>query len=51
MHTRNNALLTLVNFFEDCGSNTRHDAHIDNHVRRIGKLDADLRHGASNGAH
>ncbi len=51
VHTRNNALLSLVDFFEDCGSNTRHDAHVDDHVRRIGKLNSDLRHRAANRTH
>src|SRR5512146_1146920 len=51
MHAGNNALLSLIDFLDDGGSDTRHDAHVDDHVSRVGKLDTDLRDGAANGTH
>ena len=45
MHARHDAFLVLVDFPEHREADARHDAHVDDDVRRIGQLHADLRHG------
>jgi hypothetical protein len=51
MHAGNDALDVLIDFAEDGQTDARHDAHVDDDVRRIGELHADLRHGRIDGAH
>src|ERR1700694_245874 len=51
MYARDHALFALVDFFEHAFADAGHDAHVDNYVRRIRQLDADLGHGAADGAH
>ena len=41
----------LVDLGKDRSADAGHDAHVDHDVGRVGKLDADLRHGGSDGAH
>ncbi len=43
------ALLILVNFLEDVDPDASHDSHVHDHIRRISKLHADLRHGPAHG--
>ena len=45
------ALFIVVNQFEDFDTDARHDAHVDDHVRGVGKLHANLRHGRADWPH
>ena len=45
------ALFVAVDFRVDGGADAGHDAHVDDGVGGVGKLDTDLRHGRADGAH
>ncbi len=50
VHTGHDAS-AFVDFIENTLADAGHDAHIDDDVRRIGKLNADFGHGRADGAH
>ena len=51
VHAGNDALLVLVYLGEDGSADAGHDAGVDHGVGGVGELDADLRHGRTDGAH
>ncbi len=51
VHAGDDALDVFVDFGEDRRADAGHDAHVDDDVRRVSELDADLRHGRADGAH
>ena len=51
VHAWYDALVVFIDFCVDGQTNARHNAHVDHHVRRIGELHPDLRHGRTNRAH
>ena len=51
VHARNHARIALINFLKYRQADARHDAHVHDDVRRIGKLHADLRHRRADRAH
>ncbi len=51
VHARDDALEILVDQLEHLFADARHDAHVHDHVGRVGELHADLRHRRTDGAH
>src|SRR6185295_16511612 len=51
MHARYYTLSVLIDLRVDGPADARHDAHVHYHVRRVGKLHANLRHWRTDRAH
>ena len=51
VHARHDAFLALVDLGEDGQADTGHDAHVDDDIRRVGELHADLRHRRADRPH
>ncbi len=51
VHARHDALSVVVDLREDGQTDAGHDAHVDDDVRRVGELHADLRHGRADWSH
>ena len=51
MNTRHYALKILIDQLKNPRADAGHDAHVDDGVRRVGQLDADLRHRRTDRAH
>ena len=51
VHARHDALEVVVDHVEDRPPDAGHDPHVDDDVRRVGELHADLRHGRADRTH